>query len=59
MTSSLFLLLGAAGGDRLGPGQEAPDFSALASTGETIRLSDYHGKKMVVLAFYPKAFTGG
>ena len=26
--------------------------------GETIRLSDYRGKKNVVLVFYPKSFTG-
>ncbi len=46
-------------------GDEAPDFE-MPSTGETagkgqerktIRLSDYRGKKNVVLAFFPAAFT--
>lgn len=50
---------------RLEIGDEAPDFE-LWATGDTagkggprrkIRLSDYRGKKNVVLAFYPAAFT--
>jgi hypothetical protein len=40
-------------------GDMAPDFSLPATTDKTERLSDYKGKKNVVLAFYPKAFTGG
>lgn len=40
-------------------GQEAPAFTATLSTGETVRLSDYRGKKAVVLSFYPKDFTPG
>ncbi len=44
---------------RLEPGDEAPVFSAAATTGKTIRLADYLGSKTVVLAFFPKAFTGG
>jgi len=40
-------------------GDEAPAFSLPASTGKTITLSEFKGKKKVVLAFYPKAFTGG
>jgi peroxiredoxin Q/BCP len=44
---------------RPGPGDVAPAFSAPASDGTTIRLADYAGEKMVVLAFFPKAFTGG
>jgi peroxiredoxin len=50
---------------RLEVGDEAPDFE-LPATGDTagkggprkpIRLSDFRGKKNVVLAFYPAAFT--
>ena len=39
-------------------GQMAPDFEAKIETGETIKLSDYSGKK-VVLYFYPKDATPG
>jgi thioredoxin-dependent peroxiredoxin len=39
-------------------GQVAPDFTAVTDTGETVRLSDYQGKR-VVLYFYPKDDTSG
>jgi peroxiredoxin Q/BCP len=39
-------------------GDPAPAFALPASTGGTVRLSDFQGKKKVVLAFFPKAFTG-
>lgn len=39
-------------------GQMAPEFEAKIETGETIKLSDYRGKK-VVLYFYPKDNTPG
>ena len=42
----------------LAVGTEAPDFTATAHDGSTVRLSDLRGKK-VVLWFYPKANTGG
>ena len=42
----------------LGLGARFPDFSLPASTGKNVKLSDYLGKT-VVLAFFPKAFTGG
>lgn len=38
-------------------GDRAPDFTATSSTGETIRLADYIGKKGLVLFFYPKDGT--
>ncbi|HNY89963.1 MAG TPA: thioredoxin-dependent thiol peroxidase [bacterium] len=37
----------------------APLFSLPATTGKTISLSDYAGKKRVVLYFYPKDDTSG
>ena len=43
----------------LHPGDAAPDFALGASDGKTYRLSDYKGKQAVVLAWFPKAFTGG
>jgi thioredoxin-dependent peroxiredoxin len=39
-------------------GQLAPDFELPASNGETVRLSDFRGKN-VVLYFYPKDMTPG
>lgn len=39
-------------------GQPAPDFELLNQEGQTVRLSDYRGKKVVIFAF-PKANTGG
>jgi cytochrome oxidase Cu insertion factor (SCO1/SenC/PrrC family) len=39
-------------------GDMAPDFALPGSDGKTHKLSDYRGKT-VVLAWFPKAFTGG
>jgi len=39
-------------------GDKAPNFEALDNAGNTIKLSDYAGKKLVVF-FYPKASTPG
>lgn len=39
-------------------GEKAPSFEALSTQG-TVRLSDFLGKKHVVLAFYIKDFTPG
>ena len=38
--------------------EAAPDFELPASTGETVKLSDFRGKN-VVLYFYPKDMTSG
>jgi hypothetical protein len=43
-------------------GDTAPDFALKYFDGanlKDVKLSDYHGKKNVVLAFYIFAFTGG
>jgi len=40
-------------------GDEAPDFTLPSTTGSQVKLSDFRGKKNVVLAFFPAAFTGG
>ena len=39
-------------------GQQAPDFLMHSTMGETVRLSDYQGKKNVMLFFFVAAFTG-
>ncbi len=38
-------------------GERAPDFELPLHTGELFRLSDYLGKKIVILYFYPRDFT--
>lgn len=41
----------------LQPGDMAPDFEAVDCRGRPVKLSDFRGKKRVVLFFFPKAFT--
>jgi peroxiredoxin Q/BCP len=40
-------------------GDMAPAFSLAGSDGKTYTLSDFKGKEAVVVAWFPKAFTGG
>jgi peroxiredoxin Q/BCP len=40
-------------------GEKAPEFTMTGSDGKTYSLSDFKGEKAVVLAWFPKAFTGG
>lgn len=40
-------------------GDDAPDFELKASDGKTYKLSSFKGKQAVVIAWFPKAFTGG
>ena len=60
-TLALVTLLGstAATAAELKVGDMAPDFKLQASDGKTYQLSDFKGKKAVVLAWFPKAFTSG
>jgi peroxiredoxin Q/BCP len=43
----------------LQPGDIAPDFELEGSDQRIYRLRDYIGKRPVVIAWFPKAFTGG
>lgn len=56
MAGFISTLLGAAD---LKVGDAAPDFALKGSDGKTYKLSDYKGKQAVVVAWFPKAFTGG
>jgi len=49
----------AASADELKVGDEAPAFELKGSDGKTYKLDDYRGKQVVVVAWFPKAFTGG
>ena len=40
-------------------GDPAPNFKLQATDGKTYQLSDFKGKKAVVVAWFPKAFTQG
>ncbi len=44
--------------DDLKEGDKAPEFEMTGSDGKTYKLSELKGKAVVV-AWYPKAFTGG
>jgi peroxiredoxin Q/BCP len=64
LSSTLGLMLVAASAavapaGELAVGDKAPDFTLSASDGKTYKLSDFKGKKAVVVAWYPKAFTTG
>jgi peroxiredoxin len=41
----------------LSAGTTAPDFELRSHTGQTVKLSSFKGKKQVVVAFHPLAFT--
>jgi peroxiredoxin Q/BCP len=55
------LILGTAlsAAEPLKVGDDAPDFSLVGSDGKTYKLSEFKGKKAVVVAWFPRAFTGG
>ena len=61
-TAALILVLGSAlpvPAAPLNVGDKAPDFTLPDQAGKKVKLSDFLGKKNVVLAFYVLAFTGG
>jgi peroxiredoxin Q/BCP len=40
-------------------GDDVPDFKMVGSDGKTYSNTDFKGKQAFVIAWYPKAFTGG
>jgi len=56
--SVTFLFVNAGDVMALKVGDKAPDFTLPSTTGEKISLSEYRGKKPVVLFFYLFAFGG-
>lgn len=45
--------------DELKVGDDVPNFELAGSDGKIHKLADFKGKRAVVIAFFPKAFTGG
>jgi len=43
---------------KLNVGDKAPDFTLPSQMGDNVTLSEYFGKKNIVLYFYPKDETG-
>ncbi len=58
MLTALGITMSANAAD-LKAGDDAPDFTLTGSDGKAYKLSDFKGKKAVVVAWFPKAFTGG
>jgi len=59
VAGAMTLTAAAQGASELKVGDMAPDFSLAATDGKTYKLSDFRGKKAVVVAWFPKAFTAG
>jgi len=56
---AVLCLVGNGRAAELKTGDKAPAFELPGSDGKTYKLSDFQGKKAVVIAWFPKAFTGG
>ena len=55
---SVLVLLTPMSAKALNVGDKAPDFLAFSTVAESVRLSDYQGKKNVMLFFFVRAFGG-
>ncbi len=56
---AVLFLAAPAAADELKVGDDAPDFKLEASDGKTYELKDFKDEKAIVIAWFPKAFTGG
>ncbi len=59
LAGALLLALTHVANAELKAGDPAPNFTLKASDGKTYKLADFKGKQAVVIAWFPKAFTGG
>ncbi len=58
-SAAIFSSATGVGAAELKVGDPAPGFELVGSDGQTYRLADFKDKQAVVIAWYPKAFTGG
>jgi len=58
-TTATLLMISLNVNAELSVGDQAPNFKLQASDGKTYQLSDFKGKKSIVLAWFPRAFTKG
>jgi len=59
-SATIFSAASGVSGAELKVGDPAPDFQLVGSDGQTYHLAKFkEEKKPVVIAWYPKAFTGG
>ena len=63
LAAGLFTGLACLGGSavqaEVSVGDDVPDFQLPGSDGKTYTNKEFKGKKAMVIAWYPKAFTGG
>jgi peroxiredoxin Q/BCP len=59
VSALLVSIAAGAAADGLQVGNQAPAFSMVGSDGKTYTLDQFKGKSAVVIAWFPKAFTGG
>ena len=57
--AAIFSAVGRAAAAELKAGDKAPDFTLPGSDGKTYHLADFRDKQVVVLAWFPMAFTPG
>ena len=58
LMAAMMLALGSAHAE-VKVGDKAPKFEMVGSDGKTYTSEQFEGKKVIVIAWYPKAFTGG
>jgi peroxiredoxin Q/BCP len=57
--AALALFLGGAAAQELKVGDKAPAFESTDDGGKAWKSADHVGKKIIVVYFFPAAFTGG
>jgi peroxiredoxin Q/BCP len=59
LTVGAFSVMSESVNAELAVGDDVPTFEMVGSDGKTYTNAQFKGKKAVVIAWYPKAFTGG